>query len=189
MERPSSASSAGTAHRIGRRDWPWLFAYPAYQIIGTIRHEGAHALAVWLEGGRVTKFVFWPTWEGRFYWGYLSWSGRADWLVSAAPYLADLATFAAFFLVCTRLRLRRHRVWVNLYAIGLASPFVNSAYRYASSFFRSGDLTPVMKAVPPAVVHAYFILSLAAYAAALASIQFRRARPPEGGQPPRPAGS
>ena len=41
-----------TRHKITSRDWIWLFAYPAYQIIGTIRHEGSHALAVVMEGGR-----------------------------------------------------------------------------------------------------------------------------------------
>jgi len=160
-------------HRIGPRDWPWLFAYPAYQIIGTIRHEASHALAVLLEGGRVTKFVFWPTWDGRFYWGYVSWSGRADWLVSAAPYLADLLTFAVFYLVCTRVTIKRHWLWVNFYAIGLVSPLVNSAYRYVSSFFRTGDLNGVMQAVPPALVHLYFVLTLTFYVAALVRLQRR----------------
>jgi len=153
------------------RDWPWLFAYPAYQIIGTLRHEASHALAVIREGGRVTKFVFWPTLDRGFYWGYVQWTGRAGWLTSAAPYLVDLLTFVIFYLVCTRVKMKQHWLWVNLYVIGLVSPLINSAYRYGSSFFRPGDLTSVMQAVPPALVHAYFILTLALYAAALARIQ------------------
>src|SRR5687767_5946352 len=147
-----------TRHKITSRDWIWLFAYPAYQIIGTIRHEGSHALAVVMEGGRVLKFVFWPTFNRRFYWGYVQWSGRdVSWLTSAAPYLVDLLTFVVFYFICTRVAIRRHWLWVNLYIIGLISPFIDSAYRYGSSFFRTGDLTPVMRSVPPALVHAYFI--------------------------------
>ncbi len=158
-------------HRILRQDWLWVFAFPLYQIIGTIRHEGAHALAIMLEGGRVIKFVFWPTWERQFYWGYVQWSGQTDWLISAAPYLADFLTFLAFYLICTLTRVRRHWVWVNLYVIGLLSPLINSGYRYVSSFFRTGDLTPVLSAVSPWTVHAYFLLTLALYVAALARIQ------------------
>jgi len=165
-----------SVRRLRPADLVWSLAYPAYQIIGTIRHEGSHALAVWLEGGRVAKFVFWPTWDRQFYWGYVSWSGRADWLVSAAPYFADLLTFAVFYLICSRVRFRRHWLWLNLYAVGLLSPLVNSGYRYVSHFFRPGDLDTVLKAVPSPYVHAYFILTLALYVAALVRLQ-RRASP------------
>lgn len=159
-------------HRLSRRDAIWLLAYPLYQIIGTIRHEGSHALAVLLEGGKVVKFVFWPTWTTQFYWGYVQWSGRGlDWLVSAAPYFADLATFAVFFLVCTRVRVTRHWVWVNLYAIGLLSPLVNSGYRFVSSFFRDGDLTAVAKSIPLPAIHLYFVVTLALYVALLVRMQ------------------
>ncbi len=165
------AGKSRSGHKLQRRDLVWLLAYPVYQLIGTIRHEGSHALAVWAEGGRAIKFVFWPTWGKQFYWGYVSWYGRVDWLVSAAPYLADLLTFAVFYFICTRVRIRRHWIWVNLYVIGLLSPLVNSGYRYVSSFFRSGDLASVYAAVPAAAVHAYFILTVAIYAAALIRIQ------------------
>jgi hypothetical protein len=30
---------------LKKTDLLWLLAYPIYQIIGTIRHEGSHALA------------------------------------------------------------------------------------------------------------------------------------------------
>jgi len=166
------SSAPDVRHRFEWRDSVWLLAYPLYQTIGTIRHEGAHAVAILLEGGRVDEFVFWPTWGERFYWGYVRWSGRADWLVSAAPYLLDLITFAVFYLICTRARIRQHQLWVNLAAIGLISPSINSGYRYVSSFFRVGDLTPVMAALPPLVVHAYFILTLALYV--LASVRMQR---------------
>jgi hypothetical protein len=160
-----------TANKVLPRDWVWISGYPVYQIIGTIRHEGAHALAVLWQGGRVTKFVFWPTWTGRFYWGYVSWAGRTNWFVSASPYLLDLFTFAIFYLICTRVKMRQHWLWVNLYLIGLVSPLINSAYRYVSSFFRPGDLTSVYQALPVAAVHAYFLLTIFLYLAGLARIQ------------------
>ena len=63
-----------------RKDLLWGPAYPVYQIIGTIRHEGSHALAATAEGARVTNFVFWPSFDlGGFQWGYaatLSLMGR-----------------------------------------------------------------------------------------------------------------
>lgn len=162
------------AHKLIRRDLWWLLAYPAYQIIGTIRHEGAHALAVLLEGGTVREFVFWPTWGQRFYWGYVRWSGSGiGWFTSVAPYLVDLLTFIVFYLVCTRIPFRRHWVWVNLYVIGLLSPLIDSGYRYVSNFFRTGDLTPVMRALPDAAVHAYFILTFALYVVLLVRMQRR----------------
>jgi hypothetical protein len=43
-----------------RKDLLWALAYPVYQIIGTLRHEGSHALAAMAEGAKVTKSVFWP---------------------------------------------------------------------------------------------------------------------------------
>ncbi|HTK04773.1 MAG TPA: hypothetical protein VL500_04260 [Candidatus Eisenbacteria bacterium] len=177
------------AHRIRLRDAAWLFAFPAYQIIGTLRHEGSHALAVLLEGGKVERFVFWPTFDRDFYWGYVQWSGHADWLVSAAPYLADLLTFAVFYVICTKIRIRRHGPWVNLFVIGLLSPFINSAYRYASSFFRDGDLTRVYAAVPAPCVHAYFIVTLALYVAGMARIQRSGREPHVLAAPPSPDGS
>jgi hypothetical protein len=39
---------------LQKRDMLWILAYPIYQIIGTIRHEGSHALVALLEGARVT---------------------------------------------------------------------------------------------------------------------------------------
>ena len=166
-------------HKLQRRDAWWLLAYPAYQIIGTLRHEGSHALAVLLEGGRVVKFVFWPTWEKKFYFGYVQWSGRGlDWKVSFAPYFVDLLTFAVFYLLLTRVRIKRHWLWVNLVIVGLVSPLVNSLYRYGSSFFRDGDMTSVYAALPDGAVHAYFIVTTLLYLAALVQLQRRRVDSP-----------
>lgn len=173
MSAPAPTIQPGP-HRLSRRDAVWLLAYPLYQLIGTIRHEGSHALAVLIEGGKVVKFVFWPTWTTQFYWGYVQWSGKSvGWFTSAAPYFADLLTFAVFYLICTRVRIRRHWLWVNLYAIGLLSPLVNSGYRFVSSFFREGDLTSVARSIPLPAIHAYFIVTIALYVALLVRMQRR----------------
>jgi len=71
-----------------RKDLLWILAYPVYQIIGTIRHEGSHALAAMAEGIEVEKFVFWPSLPGgKFYFGYVNWEGSTTWFVTAAPVL------------------------------------------------------------------------------------------------------
>jgi len=171
MSPPSSTETARPNHKILWRDLYWVLAFPVYQIVGTVRHEGAHALAVLMEGGKVNKFVFWPTWTKEFYWGYVQWNGHVSWWTSAAPYLVDLMTFLIFYFICTRVRIKRHWLWVNMYVVGLVSPLVNSGYRYVSSFFRAGDLSEVMRTLPPAAVHAYFLLTLALYLAVLVRIQ------------------
>jgi hypothetical protein len=155
-------------HQFHRRDLLWILAYPLYQLVGTFRHEASHALAAVLQGATLERFVFWPTWtESTFRWGYVSWSGPSNWLTVAAPYLCDLATFALFFAVCTRLRLRRHWVWVNLVVVGMVSPLVNSAYNYLNGVRGGGDVAALLQRLPPLAVHGYFVVTLAAYALGL----------------------
>src|SRR6476620_5797218 len=82
----------------------WLLAYPVYQTLGTIRHEGSHALVATLEGADVTKFVIYPQTDlGRFTWGYTQWNNAdTDWVTLAAPCLCDLLWFVGFFFLLTR---------------------------------------------------------------------------------------
>jgi hypothetical protein len=75
---------------LQKRDLLWILAYPIYQIIGTIRHEGSHALVALLEGARVTEFVFWPSFtKYGFYWGYVRITGSTDWIFLAAHVAID----------------------------------------------------------------------------------------------------
>jgi hypothetical protein len=155
-------------HHLHRRDLLWVFAYPLYQLIGTFRHEASHALAAVLQGATLERFVFWPTWsESSFRWGYVSWSGSTNWVTTAAPYLCDLATFVVIYLVCTRLRFRRHWVWVNLVAIGEISPLINSAYNYLNGLRGSGDVGWLLETLPGLVVHTWFAVTLAVYVVGL----------------------
>jgi hypothetical protein len=149
-----------------KSDLLWVLAYPVYQILGTLRHEGAHALAIMAQGGTIDKFVFWPTEGG--YWGYVSWSGAytspaGEVAIDAAPYLVDALTFLVFFTVCMLVLFKWRWLWINLIAIGIVSPLVNSAYNY--NFGRSGanDVGDLLSQLSPIVVHTYFWMTLAAY--------------------------
>jgi len=154
---------------FSRRDLLWLLAYPIYQAIGTARHEGSHAITAALEGARITKFVFWPSVVpgSGFFWGYVDWDGPTDWLTLAAPYFADLVTFILFYLLCTRVRFTRRWLWVNAVVIGLISPLVNTAYNYLGAGDPTRDIGRLLQLLPPAVVHAYLIATIALYIAGL----------------------
>lgn len=150
--------------RLARRDLLWLLAIPLYVLIGTLRHELSHAIVALLLGGQIERLVFWPTWsETGFRWGYVVWYGRVALVVTVAPYLCDLAMFALFFVICKRIRFRRHWVWVNLVIIGLISPLLNSAYNYVRGLMGSGDVARLLGELPDPAVHAYFAVTLCLY--------------------------
>jgi len=162
--------------RLRRTDLLWLFAYPLYQIIGTFRHEGSHAIAGILQGAKITEFVFWPSIrEQGFYWGYVRSVGDTNWLFLAAPYIVDLITFVIFFALCTRVRFRRKWVWLNLIIIGMISPLVNSLYNYWGSENSRNDVGRLFADLPREVIHGYFILTLILYVIGI-WIVFRRSR-------------
>lgn len=151
-------------HQLRRGDLLWLLAYPIYQLIGSLRHEASHAIAALLLGGVVEEFVFWPTWsDSGFRWGYVVWFGRGTLITTAAPYVYDIVTFVAFFFICTRVRFRRHWVWVNLVIMGLISPFLNSAYCYVRGFMGVGDVARLLQGLPDPLVHVYFAVTLVIY--------------------------
>ena len=170
-EPPGGPATHGVPvrHRLQKMDLLWILAYPLYQLTGTFRHEASHALVAVFQGARIEEFVFWPTWSGStFSWGYMSWSGATNWVTTAAPYLCDLATFAVLYVICARLRFRRHWVWVNLVAIGLISPLVNSAYNYLNGLRDRGDVAALLQELPSPTVHCYFAITLLLYAVGLA---------------------
>jgi hypothetical protein len=149
---------------LQKRDLLWILAYPIYQIIGTTRHEGSHALVALLEGARVTEFVFWPSFtKYGFYWGYVRITGSTGWVFLAAPYLVDLITFAIFFCVCMWLLIRRKWIWLNLVIIGLISPLANSLYNYLGSPGPNTDVGKLLEVLPSVVVHGYFWLTLSLF--------------------------
>ena len=145
------------------KDLLWILAYPIYQLVGTLRHEAAHALAAVALGGRITAFVFWPT-PGR--WGSMSWVGPSGYLTTAAPYLLDLATFLAAFAIVARWNMRR---WLalNLIALGAISPLVNTAYNYAHRFRSCNDTHHLLERGDALLVHGYFVATMGLYLAGL----------------------
>ena len=154
--------------QMRRRDLLWLFAYPFYQLIGTFRHEASHAILAIVEGAVIEELVFWPTiTHSGFRWGYVKWSGDVSWATTAAPYVCDLATFVLFFMICRRMRFKRHWVWVNLVVIGLISPTVNSAYNYINGIRGGGDVSRLFGALPNQVIHSYFVITLLVYVVGL----------------------
>ncbi|MGD8822851.1 MAG: hypothetical protein PVG63_07095 [Anaerolineales bacterium] len=149
-----------------KTDLLWILAYPLYQLVGTLRHEASHALMALSLGGEITQFVFWPS-QG--YWGYVAFRGVPSTgpganLIDAAPYLVDALTFLVFFTICMLVRFRWRWLWINLIAIGIVSPLVNSAYNYwvgvRTSHHDVGDL---LAQIPPMLVHTYFWVTLMAY--------------------------
>lgn len=154
------------------RDLLWALAYPIYQVIGTFRHESAHALAALMTGGVIEEFVILPT-QG--YWGYVSWEGPKDVFNIGAPYLLDLLTFLVFFTLCMRYPFGRRWIWLNLVILGIVSPLINSAYNYSSDPSKMYDVGFLLQGGEAPLVHAYFIFTLSLYALGLFLV-FTRAR-------------
>jgi hypothetical protein len=162
-------------------DLLWLFAYPVYQVIGTFRHEGSHAIMAILQGAEIEEFVFLPVFnEGkRVAWGFVRWSGSTNWLTTVAPYFCDLITFGIFFWICFRVSFSRRWIWLNLIIIGMLSPLINSAYNYSGVFYGTNDVGRLAKILPAHIVHVYFIFTLILYVVGLVWV-FRFSRTASG---------
>ncbi len=149
---------------LKKTDFLWLLAYPLYQIVGTLRHEGSHALAAVLSGGTIREFVVWPSLVGgHLLWGYVNYTGNDVWWISAAPYLIDLLTFTVCFIWLWRVRFTRRAVWLNILIIGLLSPLINSAYNYAGRFSPGNDVAYLLRELPAGLVNGYFAATLSLY--------------------------
>ena len=159
-----------------RKDLLWILAYPVYQTIGTIRHEGSHALAATAEGAGVTKFVFWPNFDlGGFQWGYVGWDGSTTWFTIAAPYFCDLITFFVALLVILEIKPGRRWLWFNILIIGVVSSLVNSAYNYFGGVHGGfNDVGELLWVLNPVAVHLYFAVTLVFYAWGVYHCYFRR---------------
>jgi len=154
-------------------DLLWLGLYPAYQVIGTFRHEVSHAVVAILQGAGITHFEVLPSFgtTGFEHWGYVSWNGQTTWLAIAAPYFCDLLTFILGFLACWLIAFPRRWMWMNLLVIGLLSPLLNSLYNYAGGILhRTNDVSYLLAHLPPLAVHGYFIVCFILYIAGLVVI-------------------
>lgn len=153
-------------------DLLWLLGYPVYQVVGTLRHEGAHALAAVALGGRITEFAFLP---GGGFFGYVRYTGAESPFITAAPYLIDLLTFLLAFTICIAYAFRRRWLWINLVILGVISPLVNSAYNYSRWRGCYNDVEKLLDVMPNGLVHGYFVATLGLYALGTIAL-FTRAR-------------
>jgi len=158
---------------VNKRDFLWFLLYPVYQTIGTIRHEGSHALAAMAEGAGIKKFVFWPTFDP-FRWGYVRYDGYTTWFTTAAPYFCDLITFFVALLIILEAKPKRRWLWLNILIIGMLSPFLNSAYSYFRGLGGLGDTGKLLSNLDPIAIHLYFALTLLFYAWGLYHCYFRK---------------
>jgi hypothetical protein len=156
---------------LKKRDWLWLILFPVYLVIGTFRHELAHALCAHWQGAEILSFTFWPSLHknGNFYFGYVSWRGPTTWHVLAAPYVFDVLTTLVFYPITFFLSFKARWIWINLVIIGVISPWVNSAYNY----LRGSDVRKLMAVLPPTLVHGVFLLWLGISLMGLVVLFFR----------------
>lgn len=139
---------------LRKRDWLWLFLFPVYLLIGTLRHEAAHAAVAYLQGAEIIKLTFWPSiYNQKFYFGYVIWRGETDWLTIAAPYFLDIITCGLVFPWVFFVHFRKRWLWLNLVIIGLISPLVNSLYNY----LRGSDVRYLYEVLPDLPVHVCFL--------------------------------
>lgn len=77
--------------------WAWILnivLYPIYQILGTLKHEGAHALGAKIQGLRILEFRYLPSRiDGRWYWGYVRFDGMPNTTTRLMPYYVDAIVF------------------------------------------------------------------------------------------------
>lgn len=171
-------------HRLERRDLLWTLAFPLYLLLGTLRHEGSHAIVGLLEGASIERFSIVPRWGEHV--GLVKFSAPVSWRCIAAPYLCDLATFIACWLIVWRASLARHWLWANALILGVVSPLVNSASNYFAAFpwvdwtpggfpimMMAGDVGSLLRTLPRDAVHAYFLATIALYAAGLLAVLWR----------------
>lgn len=170
---------------LRKTDFLWLLLWPLYQAIGTLRHEGSHALMALAQGARIQEFVFLPSIseDAGLLWGYVSWEGSTTWLTTAAPYLTDLLTYLVFFVICYCVVRIPRWLWLNLIIVGLISPLVDSLYNYQGGFWRpASDVARLLDVLPPLAVHLYFVATLLLYTAGL-PVVFKHARMASRGGP------
>lgn len=123
------------------------------------RHEGAHALAAWLQGVPINRVRLIPGYDEElgFYFGFVSRGDGGTWLIDAAPFIAALIWSAAFYFILRRLG-RQSSWWMPLFLIGMISPIADIIYNYQGGFWREGtDVWDLFQALPDAVVHVGFL--------------------------------
>lgn len=164
------------------RDWFWVALAPVYALLGTLRHEGCHAIVGMLSGAHLKKLVFWPSiYEGQSFWGYVLFDPpRSSLWISAAPYLCDVLLVPFMAWITIRFLAGHRKLWIQVTILGIVLPIVDSEYNYLGwAAFRSGsnDLAEIATHVPPWSLHIGFGIAALVFAASLlAALQPRKIR-------------
>lgn len=129
--------------------WIHLLFAPIYLVIGTVRHEGLHALTAIRYGGTITVFEVLPHWhKGEFYFGRMFAKGTftvgQKRSIAAAPHMFNvLLVIVAYFVLtnwCTESFHLFAAVAVNL----VISPIVDTLYAVLKAVVKgTGDMAEV----------------------------------------------
>lgn len=121
-----------------------LLAYPIYQILGTLRHEGAHAIAAMLYGFRIIEFKVFPhVADGKWYFGHVYYDTGGEEPSSnihLAPYYVDVICGVALAAVLRLVEFSNvHWALFALIMLGV-SPVLDTGYNVMKWFlWRRGD--------------------------------------------------
>lgn len=133
--------------------WHIIPGLAVYQILGTVRHELAHAVACWLAGYKVTLVRVLPhMYRDKFYWGRIAFEpqGGARYSIHMhlAPYEVGAVAVAIWFAVVRFApppwvadeRMAWH-LWAMFTLMFLISPIVDFLYNLGKMIFaKRGDL-------------------------------------------------
>lgn len=99
--------------------------------------------------------------------------GNPEWLWVAAPYLCDVLTFAIGYAWASRIPPSRRWLFINVVAVMLVSPFVNSAYNYRG-VSGTNDVGYLAQQLGHQPVHTFFISALILYAVGIVRVLGRK---------------
>ena len=130
-----------------------LLAYPLYQLLSTLRHEIAHAVAAKLAGYTITSFKFWPhrdKHDGIFRFGYVAWQlpkgvTKTSAHVTMAPYYVDVVLLVTWVFIYTFVDFSKVHWWLFVAIMLLVSPMLDMIYNvFKAILFNSGDWMAVL---------------------------------------------
>lgn len=129
-----------------------LALYPLYQLLGTLRHELAHAVAAILSGFRVEELRVLPCRiKGEFYFGYTRWNYRLPARLEdlpkpnrhmyLAPYYVNLALLLVGLWTIPAVEWKNPHRFAVAFMLLVVSPFADTLYSAVKfALFGEGDL-------------------------------------------------
>jgi len=121
---------------------------PIYQIISTLRHEGAHALTAMAYGFPIITFKVLPhRFEGNFYWGRVSWlpTDKDRSLIYMMPYIVNLLFIAVGVLLTKLVEWSSFHIYAVAMILLVISPAIDMVYNFGKYLFcRRGDFAQIL---------------------------------------------